>query len=81
VSNKSKKHLLSDNIKLNYASEKYFEGFYLSDSMKLCEYQYREDIKNIYLMGSTHSIQLNLVIEYVYWRSFVLILHLFVVKY
>jgi hypothetical protein len=32
-------------------------------------------------MGSTHSIQLNRVIEYVYLRSFVLILYLFAVKY
>jgi hypothetical protein len=32
-------------------------------------------------MGSTHSIQLNLVIEYIYLRSFVLILHLFAVQY
>jgi hypothetical protein len=62
-------------------SEKGFERLCLFDSMKLCEYQCRENIKNIYLMGSTHSIQLNRVIEYVYLRSFVLILYLFVVKY
>jgi hypothetical protein len=61
--------------------KKYFERLYSSDSIKLCEYQYRENIKNIYLMGSSHSIELNRVIEYVYLRSFVLILHLFAVKY
>jgi hypothetical protein len=59
-------------------SEKGFERLCLFDSMKLCEYQCRE---NIYLIGSTHSIQLNRVIEYVYLRSFVVILYLFVVKY